>query len=140
MPVKQTLTGELKLTYQCERIKKVIPKPEILEFAKLYSLLPSTVQKDYVLSWVLKGISENTLFSTWIFKGGTCLKKCYFETYRFSEDLDFTVPKEHNINIEVINRNLQECTEWIEENTGIQFPQKDWKIEEYENLRGQASY
>ena len=24
-------------------------------------------------------------------KGGTCLKKCYIETYRFSEDLDFTV-------------------------------------------------
>ena len=27
----------------------------------------------------------------WVFKGGTCLKKCYIETYRFSEDLDFTV-------------------------------------------------
>jgi predicted nucleotidyltransferase component of viral defense system len=26
-----------------------------------------------------------------IFKGGTCLKKCYFEDYRFSEDLDFTL-------------------------------------------------
>jgi predicted nucleotidyltransferase component of viral defense system len=26
-----------------------------------------------------------------VFKGGTCLKKCYIETYRFSEDLDFTV-------------------------------------------------
>jgi len=28
---------------------------------------------------------------SWAFKGGTCLKKCYFETYRFSEDLDFTL-------------------------------------------------
>ncbi len=26
-----------------------------------------------------------------MFKGGTCLKKCFVETYRFSEDLDFTV-------------------------------------------------
>ena len=26
-----------------------------------------------------------------MFKGGTCLKKCYIETHRFSEDLDFTV-------------------------------------------------
>lgn len=118
----------------------MIPKPEILEFAKLYSLLPSMVQKDYVLSWVLKGISENTLFSNWVFKGGTCLKKCYFETYRFSEDLDFTVPGEQSINTEIIKQNLQECTEWIEENTGIQFPEKDWKIEKYENLRGQTSY
>ncbi len=28
---------------------------------------------------------------SWVFKGGTCLKKCYIETYRFSEDLDFTI-------------------------------------------------
>jgi len=48
----------------------MIPKPEILEFAKLYSLLPFTVQKDYVLGWVLKAISENVLFAKWIFKGG----------------------------------------------------------------------
>ena len=26
----------------------------------------------------------------WAFKGWTCLKKCYLEDYRFSEDLDFT--------------------------------------------------
>ena len=31
------------------------------------------------------------LSKSWVFKGGTCLKKCYIETYRFSEDLDFTV-------------------------------------------------
>lgn len=118
----------------------MIPKPEILEFAKLHSLLPATVQKDYVLGWMLRGMSENDIFSNWIFKGGTCLKKCYFETFRFSEDLDFTIPKELIINTEIINQNLQECTDRIEENTGIQFPEKDRKIEEYKNLRGQTSY
>ena len=25
-----------------------------------------------------------------VFKGGTALKKCYFDNYRFSEDLDFS--------------------------------------------------
>ncbi len=29
-----------------------------------------------------------------VFKGGTCLHKCYIENYRFSEDLDFTVVSE----------------------------------------------
>jgi len=29
-----------------------------------------------------------------VFKGGTCLKKVFFETYRFSEDLDFTLRAE----------------------------------------------
>ena len=27
---------------------------------------------------------------SWVFKGGTALKKCYFGDYRFSEDLDFS--------------------------------------------------
>lgn len=29
----------------------------------------------------------------WVFKGGTCLRKAYFEGYRFSEDLDFTADR-----------------------------------------------
>ncbi len=38
------------------------------------------------MGWILAGIYQQTaLVKNWIFKGGTCLKKCYFETYRFSE-------------------------------------------------------
>lgn len=49
------------------------------------------IEKDYVLSWVLAGISEiESLKKHLIFKGGTCLRKCYFGSYRFSEDLDFS--------------------------------------------------
>ena len=45
-----------------------------------------------MLGWLLAGIyAQPTLSENWVFKGGTCLKKCYFETYRFSEDLDFTL-------------------------------------------------
>lgn len=57
-----------------------------------WGLRDDVVEKDYVLGWVLAGIgSEPGLRDGWIFKGGTCLKKCYLETFRFSEDLDFTV-------------------------------------------------
>ena len=50
------------------------------------------VEKDYVIGWLLWGIgSDPKLSASWAFKGGTCLKKCYLETYRFSEDLGFTV-------------------------------------------------
>ena len=49
------------------------------------------VERDYLLSWVLAGISAvPELRETLVFKGGTALKKCYFEDYRFSEDLDFS--------------------------------------------------
>jgi predicted nucleotidyltransferase component of viral defense system len=57
-----------------------------------WGLTEEVVEKDYVLGWLLWGIgSHAALRDSWIFKGGTCLKKCFVETYRFSEDLDFTV-------------------------------------------------
>ena len=42
--------------------------------------------------WLLAGLfSDSAIRDSWIFKGGTSLKKCWFPEYRFSEDLDFTV-------------------------------------------------
>src|SRR5205809_7544860 len=50
------------------------------------------IEKDYLLSWVLAGISGvPELREHLVFKGGTALKKCYFGEYRFSEDLDFSL-------------------------------------------------
>jgi predicted nucleotidyltransferase component of viral defense system len=49
------------------------------------------LERDYVLSWLLAGISHvEALQDTLVFKGGTALKKCFFGNYRFSEDLDFS--------------------------------------------------
>jgi predicted nucleotidyltransferase component of viral defense system len=63
-----------------------------LEEARKRTGLPwEILEKDYILSWVLAGISRvDALRDTLIFKGGTALKKCYFGDYRFSEDLDFS--------------------------------------------------
>ena len=46
---------------------------------------PSTseevIEKNYVLGWMLWGIGgDPVLGDQWVFKGGTCLKKCYIET------------------------------------------------------------
>jgi predicted nucleotidyltransferase component of viral defense system len=50
------------------------------------------VLKDYALSYLLAGIySDPELAGDLVFKGGTCLRKCFFADYRFSEDLDFTL-------------------------------------------------
>jgi len=64
---------------------------DIRERAGEWGLSPDVVEKDHVLGWLLAGIgADPVLGRTFVFKGGTCLKKCHFETYRFSEDLDFT--------------------------------------------------
>ena len=52
-----------------------IDKQEISELARELSLGLHVVEKDYMLGWLLAGISANLNFSkSWIFKGGTCLK------------------------------------------------------------------
>jgi predicted nucleotidyltransferase component of viral defense system len=61
------------------------------EARKRLGLPWEVLERDYVLSWLLAGISQvEALHDTLIFKGGTALKKCFFGDYRFSEDLDFS--------------------------------------------------
>ena len=66
----------------------MIDRREILDTASRVSLNPHVVEKDHVLGWLLAGIRAHPdLADSWVFKGGTCLKKCFFETYRFSSML-----------------------------------------------------
>jgi len=47
------------------------------------------LEKDYYLTVILSDIHK--LSRDLVFKGGTCLSKVYFDYYRLSEDLDFTL-------------------------------------------------
>ncbi|MEW6528889.1 MAG: nucleotidyl transferase AbiEii/AbiGii toxin family protein [Candidatus Micrarchaeota archaeon] len=49
------------------------------------------IEKDILLHNLLIKVSQDDHFkNNLVFKGGTCLIKCYFDYYRFSEDLDFS--------------------------------------------------
>jgi len=49
------------------------------------------VEKDLILHQMLTDLSQDNFFApNFLFKGGTCLIKCYFGYLRFSEDIDFT--------------------------------------------------
>ena len=70
------------------------------------------VERDYLLSWVLAGISAvPELRETLVFKGGTALKKCYFGDYRFSEDLDFSGLKDVPTGDDLAKAILRACDE-----------------------------
>lgn len=108
----------------------MIPKEEVLSIAAERGLLPDVVEKDYVLGWFLMGIAKHSLLRGWVFKGGTCLKKCFFETYQFSEDLDFTVPQAMVYEAETYRAALLECAGGITEETGIDFPPEGIEVKE----------
>ena len=72
----------------------MIKPGEIQQKARTVGVRDQQIEKDYILSWILFGVSQHEQLSKAIvFKGGTVLKKIYFEDYRFSEDLDFTLLK-----------------------------------------------
>lgn len=50
-----------------------------------------TVERDYVLAHALSGIATSRGADRMIFKGGTALRLCYFDDYRYSADLDFSL-------------------------------------------------
>ena len=101
----------------------MIDKREIADWARELSLDLHVVEKDYVLGWLLAGISSSAELSrSWVFKGGTCLKKCYFETYRFSEDLDFTVTDEDQLDEDYLLSVFREIAGWLEAQSGIEIP------------------
>ncbi len=118
----------------------MISKAEIMAIAEATELLPTTIEKDYVLGWILSAVAQHQELGQWLFKGGTCLKKCYFDTYRFSEDLDFTVLEGGAFETESILENLHTITDWVSDRTGIQFPEEGISVKESVNKRGMKTY
>lgn len=118
----------------------MITKQEITSLASSLKLLPTTVEKDYVLSWILYGVSKHPKLSHWLFKGGTCLKKCYFETYRFSEDLDFTVPPGAIYEKNDIREALIDISENIYQDVGINFKTEEIEVKESVNKKNNVTY
>lgn len=90
----------------------MITRQEIMDVSREFGLGAHIIEKDYVLGWLLDEISRHNIISKdWIFKGGTCLKKCYFETYRFSEDLDFTLQHEKYLNKDFLTEVFREVAD-----------------------------
>ena len=118
----------------------MIDRREILQIAEQSSLTPHVVEKDYVLGWMLAGIyAHEELAESWLFKDGTCLKKCFFETYRFSEDRDFALLNKDHLNEPFLKRVFAEVGAWIYDETGIEVPADKQEFELYQNPRGTVS-
>lgn len=97
----------------------MIKPGEIQKKARAVGVRDQQIEKDYILSWILKEIAmHKELSNVIVFKGGTVLKKVYFEEYRFSEDLDFTLLKD-NISNQQIFEYFNEVFDYVKEEANI---------------------
>lgn len=118
----------------------MIPAREVLDLRGEWQLRGDVIEKDYVLGWMLAAIASHpALATTWVFKGGTCLRKCYYETYRFSEDLDFTVidagPEEPADLASIFG----EVAAWLYDHAGIELQLDDRSFVRRRNRRGKPT-
>jgi len=77
------------------------------------NISPEIIEKDYFIELLLFYFSKNSsLCENFVFRGGTALKKVYFPEYRFSEDLDFVIDSQKEINVyhEIIIKILQKIS------------------------------
>ncbi len=115
----------------------MINRTELLGRASDLGLQARIVEKDYVLGWLLAGIARDEALSrAWLFKGGTCLKKCFFETYRFSEDLDFTVTEPEQLDREFLLTRFKAIGSWLYDTTGIELPPDLLRFDVYDLKTG----
>lgn len=63
-------------------------------------------------------------------------KKCYLETYRFSEDLDFTLTHNASVELEEITELVKNVCNWVNRESGIEIPPSQIKFKSAPNSRG----
>lgn len=116
----------------------MIPEAEIRRLAGRWGVDPMIVDLDYVLGCSLASLYGRTEASPLRAKGGTCLRKCYYADYRFSEDLDFTA--EQRVSPEELQELLAAATRAAADAWEIDFAVRPIRIDVVGDEYGKESY
>jgi predicted nucleotidyltransferase component of viral defense system len=101
----------------------MISKADLQRLAKRKKISLGVLEKDYVLTEVLKSLSKvSSLSNILVFKGGTALRKAFFVDWRYSEDLDFTV--KHDMTDKEFRQSLDEWYSQVEQTSQIRLATK----------------
>ena len=112
---------------------------EVQRVAGALGLEPRVIDHDYVLGCYLCFLgNQSTVQKKWLFKGGTALRKCYFEEYRFSDDLDFTVLGV--ISVENLRNVLRSANIAMQDAIGIRTDEREIVVDIIEDDYGKESY
>ncbi|KAA6346710.1 hypothetical protein EZS27_005794 [termite gut metagenome] len=118
----------------------MITQAEIQRIANSKGVNTPQIEKDYILSWILAGIAHDELLSKIVvFKGGTVLNKFYFEDYRYSEDLDFTMLDKGKTN-EEIREAFEAVFEYVKEEANIPLSISDFGEHQTETINFHINY
>jgi predicted nucleotidyltransferase component of viral defense system len=85
----------------------------------------AVVEKDYALTWLLRGfyLDGSHLKDSFVLKGGTAIRKAFFPgSWRFSEDLDFTVTgQKKKDDADAIKGAIEKMLQLLQMESGIEY-------------------
>jgi predicted nucleotidyltransferase component of viral defense system len=116
----------------------MISEAELRRWAGIWSADPMLVDLDYVLGCFLSQWYQDKKAINLRFKGGTCLRKCYFPDYRFSEDLDFTA--EVRLTQKTLQSLLTRTTQRLQDVFGLDFVVRPPRFEVVNDEYGSESF
>ena len=103
----------------------MITTAELHRVAENEGLRFDQAEKDYVILWLLSGLAHSGAKDHgWVFKGGTCLRHCYYRGYRFSEDIDFSCRHSED-NLEASLRLLDTVAVWVLHESGVRLSTRE---------------
>ncbi|OGO14957.1 MAG: hypothetical protein A2Z14_05470 [Chloroflexi bacterium RBG_16_48_8] len=112
----------------------MISEAELKRKAGSMGIDPMMVDLDYVLGVFLSQWYCDEVARHLRFKGGTCLRKCYFPDHRFSKDLDFTAELEFDEReIEALLIRVSQRTQEI---FGLNLVEREWRKRIVHDQRG----
>ena len=115
----------------------MIDRAEVLTIAGEREIRVDMIEKDYVWAGCWRGsLLILLLGQPGCSREGPCLKKCFLETYRLSEDLDFTVEDAGQLDGGFLADAFQEIAEWRYDQSGIDISTQRPRFRAYRNPRG----
>jgi len=90
-----------------------------------------SVEKDYAIHWVMAGLARTGLHARLAFKGGTALRLCRFEGYRYSEDIDLTAVD--TVDTAAAFTAFREVSSWVRQESAIQLEAVETSAETHED-------
>jgi len=95
----------------------------IKEIAQRKQVRQDIVEKDYAISYLMASIATTgEIGRGLIMKGGTALKKLYFNDYRFSEDLDYSMREVSSTSPIVMDSYMDDVVQKMESQLNLQGP------------------
>ena len=117
----------------------MITEAEIRRLAACWQADPTILDLDYSLGWFLAALFAKPGASQKLcFKGGTCLRKCYFRGYRFSENLDFTARS--TVSPDDLTDWVGQTVGWSVDRDGPDFLAGPYRFETVEDKYGRKTY